>query len=128
MKVDVKGRNLPVTDELKEHVLRRFRVVDRQVSPLAELEVEVFHEPNPHIADSEVAHVTLHLKGVTLRACAASPEIHHSINVASEELTVQVKRRKEKRGHRRQARALGRAAASLIDPGMSGGGIGPTPA
>ncbi len=128
MRVDVKGRNLPVDDELKEHVARKFSVVDRQVSTLAQLEVEVFHEPNPHIADSEVVHVTLHLKGVTLRACAASREIHHSINLASEELAVQVKRHREKRRHRRQARAMGRAATSLINGGLDGGEFGPTPA
>jgi ribosomal subunit interface protein len=115
MRIGVKGRNVPVSNELREHVKRKFAVVERQVSPLAELEVEVFHEPNPAIADSEVAHVTLHLKGVTLRACAASRELHHSINLASEELTVQVKRRKEKRRHLREARALGRAATALGD-------------
>ncbi len=120
MRIGVKGRNIPVTDELREHVLRKFGVVERQVSPLAELEVEIFHEPNPAIADSEVAHVTLHLKGVTLRACAASREMHHSINLASEELTVQVKRRKEKRRHLREARALGRAASALVDGGEMG--------
>lgn len=124
MRIDVKGRNLPVTEELKEHVARRFRVVDRQVSSLAELEVEVFHEPNPAIANSEVVHVTLHLKGVTLRACAASHELHHSINEASEELAVQVKRHREKRRHRRQARAMGRSAAALVN----GGDMGPTTA
>ena len=125
MRIDVKGRNLPVTDELREHVTRRFRVVDRQVSELADLEVEIFHEKNPAIADSEVAHVTLHLKGVTLRACASSHEMHHSINLASEELAVQVKRRKEKRRHRRQARALGRAATALV---TGGDDMGPIPA
>ncbi len=120
MRIDVKGRNLPVTDELKEHVARRFRVVDRQVSTLAELEVEVFHESTRSAADSEVVHVTLHLKGKTLRACAASSEIHHSINVAFEELEVQVKRTKEKRQHRREARAMGRAAAAMLDGGYTG--------
>lgn len=124
MRIDVKGRNFPVTDELREHVDRRFGLVDRQVSTLAELEVEVFHEPNPAIGDSEVAHVTLHLKGKTLRACAASREMHHSVNLAFEELEVQVKRTKEKRRHRRQARAMGRAAAAMID----GGRMGPTTA
>ncbi len=124
MRIDVKGRNLPVTDELREHVTRRFRVVDRQVSALAELEVEVFHEPTRAAADSEVAHVTLYLKGVTLRACAASSEMHHSINLASDELAVQVKRHRDKRRHRRQARAMGRAAAAMLD----GGQIGPTTA
>ena len=40
----------------------------KQVSTLAELEVELMEERNPAIADSQVAEVTLHLKGVTLRA------------------------------------------------------------
>ena len=55
MRIEVKGRNLPVSEDLKEHVVKRFRKVSRQVSELAELEVEVFEERNPAIADSQVA-------------------------------------------------------------------------
>ena len=105
MRIDVKGRNLPVSDELREHVAKRFRKIERQVSELAELEVEVLEERNPAIADSQVASATLHLKGVTLRAEAASPDIMHSINLVSDELARQVKRTREKRRHRREARA-----------------------
>ncbi len=107
MRIQVKGRNLPVSDDLKEHVVKRFRKVSRQVSELAELEVEVFEERNPAIADSQVAEATLHLKGVTLRARDASPDIVHSINLCAEELSVQVKRHRDKRRKRREARAGG---------------------
>src|SRR5205823_1662666 len=62
MRIEVKGRNLPVSEDLREHVAKRFRKVERQVSELAELEVEVFEERNPAIADSQVAEATLHLK------------------------------------------------------------------
>ena len=72
MRIEVKGRNLPVSDELREHVSKRFRKVSRQVSELAELEVEVFEERNPAIADSQVAEATLHLKRATLRAGSSS--------------------------------------------------------
>jgi putative sigma-54 modulation protein len=106
MRIDVKGRNLPVTDELREHVKRRFRVVANQVSELAELEVEVFEERNPSNPNHFVAEATLHLKGVTLRACCADRDLDHSVKVASEELAVQVKRHRDKRRHRREARAL----------------------
>lgn len=106
MRIEVKGRNVPVTDELREHVTKRFRKVSRQVSDLAELEVEIFEERNPAIADSQVAEATLHLKGVTLRARDASPEIMHSINMCAEELAVQVKRHRDKRRKRREARAV----------------------
>ncbi|MGH2915129.1 MAG: HPF/RaiA family ribosome-associated protein, partial [Solirubrobacteraceae bacterium] len=62
MLIQVKGRNMHVSEELREHVDKRFGKVGRQVSELAELEVELSKERNPAIADSEVAEVTLHLK------------------------------------------------------------------
>ena len=105
MRIEVKGRNLPVSEELKQHVAKRFRKVARQVSELAELEVELFEERNPAIADAQVAEATLHLKGVTLRARDASPDIVHSINLCSDELAVQVKRHRDKRRKRRESRA-----------------------
>ena len=111
MRIEVKGRNVAVSDDLREHVARRFRVVAKQVSELAELEVEVFEERNPAIADSEVAEATLHLKGATLRARSASRDILRSINLVSDELEVQVKRHRDKRRKRRESRA-----AAVIPP------------
>ncbi len=104
MRIEVKGRNITVSEDLREHVERRFRVIGKQVSELAELEVEVFEEANPSIAERCVAEATLHLKGVTLRAVHASRDLKHSVNVVSEELAVQVKRHREKRRKRREAR------------------------
>jgi putative sigma-54 modulation protein len=105
MRIEVKGRNLPVSEDLREHVTRRFRKIDRQVSELAELEVEVFEERNPANPNCQVAEATLHLKGVTLRARDASPDLVHSINMVSDELAIQVKRHRDKRRARREARA-----------------------
>src|SRR5437588_5386895 len=120
MRIAVKGRNLPVSDELREHVSKRFRKVERQVSELAELEVEVLEERNPAIADSQVAEATLHLKGVTLRARSASPDIVHSINVVSDELSRQVKRHREKRRKRRESRAAAAGPPNPEPPVMDG--------
>src|SRR3984957_2303242 len=106
MRIEVKGRNVPVSDDLREHVTKRFRKVARQVSELAELEVEGFEERNPAIADSQVAEATLHLKGVTLRARGPPPDIIHSINMVSDELSVQVKRHRDKRRKRRESLAV----------------------
>ena len=104
MRISIKGRNTPVTDDLREHVEKRFGNIEKQVSPLAELEVEVMEERNPAIAESQVAEVTLHLKGVTLRARDASREMQHSINLCADELARQVKRHRDKRRKRREAR------------------------
>ncbi|MGO9821246.1 MAG: ribosome hibernation-promoting factor, HPF/YfiA family [Solirubrobacteraceae bacterium] len=105
MRIEVKGRNLPVSDDTREYVVKRFRKISRQVSELAELEVELFEERNPAIAESQVAEATLHLKGVTLRARSCSREMLHSINKVSDELSVQVKRHRDKRRRRRESRA-----------------------
>ena len=39
MQIEVKGRNVPVSDELRELVERKFRKVSAQVSDLARMEV-----------------------------------------------------------------------------------------
>jgi putative sigma-54 modulation protein len=117
MRIEVKGRNLPVTEELKEHVHKRLGKVARQVSELAEAEVELFEERNPAIADRYVAEVTLHVKRATLRACDRSPDLMHSINLAADELAVQVKRHRDKRRRRRQTRAAQSPAAAAPEAG-----------
>jgi putative sigma-54 modulation protein len=106
MRIEVKGRNLQVTDELREVVARRFEKVDRQVSELATLEIELSEERNPANPDQMVAEATLYLKGVTLRAKNASRDSKHSINLVAEELARQVKRHRDKRRKRRESRAL----------------------
>jgi putative sigma-54 modulation protein len=116
MRIAVKGRNLPVTEELREHVRKRFDKVARQVSELAELEVELREERNPANADRFVAEATLHLKRVTLRATDASPDVMHSIKLCGEEMAVQVKRDREKRRKRREARAPKTAVPTDITP------------
>jgi hypothetical protein len=55
MRIDVKGRNLSISDDVRAHVEKRFRAVSRQVSELAVLELELYEERNPSIADRHVA-------------------------------------------------------------------------
>ncbi|MGI8844620.1 MAG: ribosome hibernation-promoting factor, HPF/YfiA family [Thermoleophilaceae bacterium] len=104
MRIDVKGRNVPVNDELRERVNKKFAKIARQVSEFSTMEVELREHRNPSIRDSQVAEITLYLKGCTLRACEESEDMTHSINLASEDLARQVKRHREKRRHRREAR------------------------
>jgi putative sigma-54 modulation protein len=113
MRIQVKGRNVHVSDDVREHVTKRFRKVEKQVSELAELEVELSEERNPAISDSKVAEATLHLKGVTLRSRDASGDLLHSINLCADELAVQVKRHRDKRRKRRESRL----PASEVLPG-----------
>ncbi len=104
MRIEIRGRNVEVDEELREHVFKRFRRVGKQVSELATLDVEIFEERNPSIADSQVAEATLRLKGVTLRAHEASPKMAHTIHELAEDIRRQVKKHREMRRKRRQTR------------------------
>ena len=103
MRISLKGRNVAIEEDVRERVQKKFAKIGRQVSELAELEVELSEERNPAIRDSQVAEVTLHLKGVTLRAREASEDMAHSVNMAAEDLARQVKRHRDKRRRRREA-------------------------
>ncbi|MEO8092748.1 MAG: ribosome-associated translation inhibitor RaiA [bacterium] len=106
MRIDVRGRNLAVTDELREAVAQRFARMGRQVSEEAILEVGLREERNPAIADSQIAEATVHVKGVTLRASEASPDMVQSIHLVAEDMSRQVKKYREKRRDRWRARRM----------------------
>ena len=109
MRIEVKGRNVPVGDELRRRVEKRFEKIARQVSPLARLEVCVSEERNPSIRESHVVEATLHLKGVTLRSRNASDSNVQAANLAADDMARQVKRHRDKRRRRREA-------APVIEP------------
>jgi putative sigma-54 modulation protein len=109
MRIEIRGRNVEVTDAIREAVNKRLSRVARQVSELARIEIELIEEKNPSIADNQVAEATLYLKGATLRAREASPEMLHSIHELAEDIRRQVKRDREKRrGRSTSRRRLGR--------------------
>jgi putative sigma-54 modulation protein len=116
MRIDVKGRNTPVPESVRDHVERRFEKIGKQVSDLARLEVELSEERNPANPDSQVAEATLYLKGVTLRAQDASREMTHSINLCADELARQVKRHRDKRRRRREQRAAASGPQDFASP------------
>ena len=105
MLIEVKGRNVAITDDLRQGVERRFEKVSKQVSELATLEVEFSEERNPANPDNCVAEATLHVKGVTLRAREASRDHKHALNLLADDMSRQVKRHRDKRRKRREARA-----------------------
>ncbi len=112
MQIEVKGRNCPVTAELRERTEKRFEKVAKQVSDLARLEVELIEERNPANPDACVAEATLYLKGVTLRAREATRDHDHSVNLVSEEIARQVKRHRDKRRARRESRSAAQQPAA----------------
>jgi putative sigma-54 modulation protein len=106
VRIEVRGKNVEITDEVREAVIQRFARVGKQVSDLATLDIELSEEKNPRIADRMVAEATLGLKGVTLRAKEASPDMLHSIHELAEDIRRQVKKHRDKRRKRQTTRKM----------------------
>ncbi len=103
MQLHVKGKNLEVSDSIRSYAERKLGKLDRQLSPLAEVEVELAVERNPSIAENQVAEATVRLKGHTLRAREASADMKASIDELVENLVRQIREAREKRRGRRKA-------------------------
>ena len=105
VQIELKGRNVPVNDELRAHVRKRFDKIGRSVSDLARLELELHEERNPVLSKEKwCVSATLYLKGATLHASDHSGELKHSIHLVEQELCRQVMRHRAKSRHRREAR------------------------
>ena len=113
MRIQVKARSgVSIDDELRSRVEKKLEKVGRQVSRLADLEIELSQERNRAIHESQVAEATLHLKGVTLRACERSTDMGHSINLVADDLARQVKKHRDKRRGRREAHRVAQERAA----------------
>jgi ribosomal subunit interface protein len=106
MRIEIRGRNFEVNDELREQVANRFEGIGKQIPPLSRIEVVVSEEKNPAVADKFVAEAKLHLKGVTLHAHEATPDMIRTVNELAEDLRRPVQRPREKRRKRKETRRL----------------------
>jgi ribosome hibernation promoting factor len=103
MQLQVKGRNLEVSDAIRHYAEQKLAKLERQLKdPRVELELAV--ERNPSIAASQVAEATIWTKGPVLRAREASADMHASIDQLVEKLERQVTRYRT-RGRSRRRRA-----------------------
>ena len=67
MRLQVKGKNVEVSDTIRRYAEEKMSKLNRQLHDLAEVELELRVEKNPSIADNQVAEVTVWTKGPTLR-------------------------------------------------------------
>lgn len=86
MRLQVKGKNLEVSDNIRRYAEDKMRKLDRQLHELAEVELELRVEKNPSIADNQVAEVTVWTKGPTLRVTEASTDMKASIDGLTDKL------------------------------------------
>ena len=104
MRLEVKGRNVEVTDSVRSYAEEKLDRLERQLPEATQIEVELALETNPSIADDHVAEATVWTKGSTLRVRESSAAFETAIDLISDKLERQVKRYREKRSRRETGR------------------------
>jgi putative sigma-54 modulation protein len=118
MQLQVKGRNLEVSDAIRSYAEQKLAKLERQLKdPRVELELAV--ERNPSISASQVAEATIWTKGPVLRAREASADMHASIDQLVEKLERQVTRYRTRGRSRRRRAARANGPAPDAVPTLS---------
>ena len=102
MQLNVKGKNLQVSDSIRDYAERKLSKLDKQVHELTRIEIELAVEKNPSVADNQVAEATVWLKGHTLRAREATRDMKASIDELTEKLVRQIREERDKKTSKRQ--------------------------
>jgi putative sigma-54 modulation protein len=105
VRLHVKGKNVEVTDSIREYAQQKLAKLERQLADPTRVELELAVERNPSISANHVAEATIWTKGPILRAREASADHKASIDQLVDKLERQVIRYREKRRRHRGAGA-----------------------
>lgn len=100
MELQVRGRNVPVTDGLAAHAEKRMHKLERVLGPAADtaqVEIELSVEHNPSIANSQIAEVTVRTKGPVMRVREADSDMYAAIDLAAHRIERNARRLRERR-------------------------------
>lgn len=93
MRFRIRGKNVEVTDALKDYAMRKIGRVERyfESPPTSEASVTLSIDKNKHVVE-----VTIPLNGITLRAEEKSEDMYASIDAVIDKLERQIRKYKTK--------------------------------
>jgi len=111
MQLIIKGKNLQITDQLRDYVTKKLGKLDHYLPSIAEVRVELSMEDAKSSKDRQVVQVTMRSNSTILRAEERSGDIFAAIDAVRDKLQRQIKRYKEKAVRvRERAQAAARQA------------------
>src|SRR5712675_1618088 len=102
MQLQIKGKNLEVSDSIRTYAERKLAKLDKQLHDTTRVELELAVEKNPSVSANQVAEATVWLKGHTLRAREATRDMKASIDELTEKLLRQVKDERDRKATKRK--------------------------
>jgi len=100
MELIIKGKNVEVTDRLRDYVERKVGKLDRYLPSISEAWVELSTEETRAAQDRQVCQITVRSNGTILRAEERSDDIFSSIDTVLDKMYRQIARYKGKRQNR----------------------------
>jgi putative sigma-54 modulation protein len=124
MQLQVRGKNLPVTDALEAHVEKKLEKLDRLIAPwntATQVEVELFVDPHKDNPFRQIAEATVRTKGSVLRARDGADDMYIAIDHVVAKLERQAARYRERR---RDHRERPKGAPAPVEETHSANGAG----
>jgi putative sigma-54 modulation protein len=103
MELQIKGKNLEVSETMRTFAERKLAKLDKLVHPATRVELELAVEKNPSVAASQIAEATVWLKGRTLRCKKSSRDMKASIDELTEKLHRELAELRDKKVAKRRA-------------------------
>ena len=105
MELQIKGRNLEVSETMRTFAERKLAKIDRLCHASTRVELELAVEKNPSVAANQIAEATVVLKGRTLRCKEASRDMKASIDALTAKLHRELSELRDKRVTKRRSAA-----------------------
>ena len=99
MQLQVSGRNLDVTEPIREYAERKLARIERHLTEDTRVDLELAIERNRSISANQHAELTVWTRGPVLRAHEYAEDMYAAIDLAVDKLDRQVRRYRERRRH-----------------------------
>jgi putative sigma-54 modulation protein len=113
MQLLVQGRNVEITDWVREYVHKKVGKLERFLPQVADARVELTHNATRAAEDRYTAQITMWSHGQILRAEESTSDILASIDATVDKLSRQIRRFKGRRTQNRRRMAAAGAEADL---------------
>lgn len=98
MKLVIHGKNIEITDAIREYVHQKIeKAVNHFQNLTTEVDVHLSVARNPRISNKQAAEVTIYANGSVIRAEESSDSLYASIDLVADKIARQLRKYKEKR-------------------------------
>ena len=122
MKLVIQGKNIEITDALRDYVQQKIEKAGSHFQHLTlEVDVHLSVARNPRIDSNQTAEVTIYANRTVVRAEESSENLYASIDMVADKIARQLRKYKEKHQERRRepvktAEVLGEMPVGTIIP------------